>query len=232
VCDNVLAAITRGDDNTVEPAPECAAVRDGFSKTNGNTLDSLARHPLAAERETHGVRRARVDSWKTKSIICSRSASGMEREETRLFHEHLKRERLKRTSQRDLILDVFLDTEGHVSSEDLYALVKSKDPSVGFTTVYRTLKLLKESGLARELEFHDGRILYEHEYKHTHHDHMICTSCGALIEFYSEEIEKLQDQITRKYRFKPLHHSHRIFGICASCQKSEKSVARAGTNTA
>jgi Fur family transcriptional regulator, ferric uptake regulator len=150
----------------------------------------------------------------------------MEREETKIFHEHLKRARLKRTSQRDLILEVFLDTEEHVSSEDLYHMVKEKDPTVGFTTIYRTLKLLKESGLARELEFHDGRMLYEHEYKHTHHDHLICTQCGKLIEFYNEQIETIQDEIVRAYNFKPLHHSHRIFGICADCQKAEKTAER------
>ena len=150
----------------------------------------------------------------------------MEREETKIFHEHLKRARLKRTSQRDLILEVFLDTEEHVSSEDLYHLVKEKDPTVGFTTIYRTLKLLKDSGLARELEFHDGRMLYEHEYKHTHHDHLICTQCGKLIEFYNEQIERIQDEIVRAYNFKPLHHSHRIFGICADCQKVEQAADR------
>jgi Fur family ferric uptake transcriptional regulator len=143
----------------------------------------------------------------------------MDREEIHVFREHLKRARLKRTSQRDLILDVFLDTEGHMSSEELYAIVKEKDPAVGFTTVYRTLKLLKDCGLARELESYDGRTLYEHHYKHGHHDHLICIQCGALIEFYSEEIEKMQDEIVRKYGFKPLHHSHRIFGLCADCQR-------------
>jgi Fur family ferric uptake transcriptional regulator len=152
----------------------------------------------------------------------------MEREEIHVFHEHLRRARLKRTAQRDLILDVFLNTEGHMSSEELYTIVKAKDPTVGFTTVYRTLKLLKESGLARELESYDGRTLYEHDYKHSHHDHLICIRCGALIEFYSEEIEKMQDEITRKYRFKPLHHSHRIFGFCAACQKIEAVTATAG----
>lgn len=149
----------------------------------------------------------------------------IEREETKIFHEHLKRAGLKRTSQRDLILDIFLDTEGHVSSEDLYSIIKAKDPTVGYTTVYRTLKLLKECGLARVIEFHDGRMLYEHEYKHTHHDHLICTVCGALIEFYNEQIEQLQDEIVRQYKFKPLHHSHRIFGICADCQRAQKSAA-------
>lgn len=151
----------------------------------------------------------------------------MNEEEFDVFHEHLRRTRLKRTGQRDLILEVFLNYEGHMSSEELYSMVKSKDPTVGFTTVYRTLKLLKDCGLARELESYDGRTLYEHDYKHSHHDHLICTRCGALIEFYSEEIEKLQDQIVRRYRFKPLHHSHRIFGVCSECQKAEKQAAAA-----
>src|SRR2546421_9397653 len=151
----------------------------------------------------------------------------MEREEKQIFHEHMKRTGLKRTTQRDLILNVFLDTEGHVSSEDLYSIVKAKDPAVGFTTVYRTLKLLKECGLARELEFHDGRTLYEHDYKHTHHDHLICTECGALIEFYSEEIERLQDESTCRYKFKPLRHSDRIFGVCADCQRAHKVAEKA-----
>ncbi|MEW6126419.1 MAG: Fur family transcriptional regulator [Acidobacteriota bacterium] len=151
----------------------------------------------------------------------------MDREETRIFHDYLKRAKLKHTAQRDLILEVFLDTEKHVSSEDLYNIVKIQDPSVGFTTVYRTLKLFVECGLARELEFHDGRMLYEHEYKHKHHDHLICTQCGKLIEFYDEQIEALQDAIVRRYKFKPLRHSHRIFGICADCQKAEKPTEKA-----
>jgi Fur family transcriptional regulator, ferric uptake regulator len=145
------------------------------------------------------------------------------REEIEIFHNHLKRTRLKRTDQRDLILDVFLDTEGHVSIEDLYDLVKKRDPTVGFTTVYRTMKLMTEAGLAREVRFIDGRARYEHEYKHQHHDHLICTECGGLIEFYSPEIEELQERIAGKYNFMIRDHSHRIFGICASCQqKSEQ----------
>jgi Fur family ferric uptake transcriptional regulator len=146
-----------------------------------------------------------------------------EREEIRVFHDHIRRSGLKRTAQRDLILDVFLRTEDHVSSEDLYELVKAEDPSIGFTTVYRTLKLLQECGLARDVEFHDGRMLYEHDFNHGHHDHLICTDCGALIEFYSEVIEDMQDRITRLHRFKPSHHSLRIFGTCHDCQTRAKA---------
>jgi Fur family ferric uptake transcriptional regulator len=147
------------------------------------------------------------------------------RKEKEIFFEHLKRAGLKRTTQRELILDVFLNTEGHSSAEELYQLIKAKDPSVGFTTVYRTLKLLAEWGLAREERFSDGRTRYEHLYNHRHHDHLICTECGGLIEFYSEVIERAQDEIAHKFKFRPTHHSHRIFGICHKCQLKRKAVA-------
>jgi Fur family transcriptional regulator, ferric uptake regulator len=141
-----------------------------------------------------------------------------DREEVRVFHDHIRRAGLKRTAQRDHILNVFLQTEEHVSSEQLYELVKAEDPSIGFTTVYRTLKLFLEAGLARYVQSHDGRMLYEHDFKHAHHDHLICTSCGTLIEFYSEVIENMQDEITRLHDFKASNHSLRIFGTCHNCQ--------------
>ena len=103
-------------------------------------------------------------------------------EEQEVFLKHIQKKGLKRTSQRDLILDVFLRTEAHLSHEDLYRLVQKEDPTVGQTTVYRTLKLLTEAGLAREVRFGDGRTHYEHNYKHQHHDHMICTECGKNLK--------------------------------------------------
>jgi Fur family ferric uptake transcriptional regulator len=80
---------------------------------------------------------------------------------------------------------------------------------------------MTEAGLAHEVRFIDGRARYEHEYKHQHHDHLICTECGAVIEFYSDAIEQLQDEIAQKHRFKIRDHSHRIFGVCANCQQRE-----------
>ncbi|MBL8148921.1 MAG: transcriptional repressor [Blastocatellia bacterium] len=139
-------------------------------------------------------------------------------EEKEIFHNHLKKTGLKKTDQRDLILDVFIETEGHVSVEELYDLVKRRDPSVGFTTIYRTMKLIQDAGLAREVRFIDGRTRYEHDYKHPHHDHLICTECNGLIEFFSPEIEALQEEIAEKYNFKIVDHSHRLFGICSVCQ--------------
>jgi Fur family ferric uptake transcriptional regulator len=143
-------------------------------------------------------------------------------EEQEVFLKHIQKAGLKRTSQRDLILDVFLRTERHLSSEDLYRLVQSEDPSVGQTTVYRTLKLLTEAGLAREVRFGDGRTYYEHNYKHEHHDHMICTDCGKIIEFFSAELEAIQDAMAAKYRFQPTQHSLRILGICVECRRAAR----------
>ncbi|MEK7832341.1 MAG: transcriptional repressor [Acidobacteriota bacterium] len=143
--------------------------------------------------------------------------------EKEIFFNHLKEAGLKKTGQREVILVVFLKTEGHLSAEDLYKLVKAEDPTVGFTTVYRTLKLMCECGLAREEGMGDGFKRYEHHYNHPHHDHLICTECGNLIEFYSEIIEKKQDEIALSYNFKPTRHSLRIWGICSNCQPKIKS---------
>lgn len=140
-------------------------------------------------------------------------------EEKEVFLQHLQRSGLKRTAQRDLILEVFLRTEDHLSSEDLYRLVQKEDQTIGQTTVYRTLKLLTEAGLAREVRFGDGRTHYEHNYKHQHHDHMICTECGKIIEFYSAELEAIQEAMAAKFRFEPTQHSLRILGYCSDCRR-------------
>ncbi len=150
-------------------------------------------------------------------------------DERKIFLEHIHKAGLRRTVQRDLILDVFLSTDDHVSSEHLYWLVSKRDPNIGQTTVYRTLKLLTEAGLAREVRLGDGRTYYEHHSDHEHHDHMICTECGTVIEFFSPEIEDLQDQMAEKYRFQPTHHSLRILGICESCNEKAVEISRAAS---
>jgi Fur family ferric uptake transcriptional regulator len=147
--------------------------------------------------------------------------------EKRIFLEHIQKAGLRRTGQRDLILEIFLSTERHLTSEDLYWLVQKKDSSVGHTTVYRTLKLLTEAGLAREVRFGDNKTYYEHHYNHEHHDHMICTECGRVIEFFSQEIESLQDAMAEKFHFLPTHHSLRMWGICSECQKQATAAGSA-----
>jgi len=150
--------------------------------------------------------------------------------EREIFLEHIQNAGLRRTGQRDLIMEIFLRTEDHLTSEDLYWLVQKEDPTVGNTTVYRTLKLLTEAGLAREVRFGDNKTYYEHHYNHDHHDHMICTECGEVIEFFSQAIESLQDQMAENFGFRPTHHSLRLWGVCSECQKmrSETHSAPSG----
>lgn len=144
--------------------------------------------------------------------------------EKEIFLDHIQKSGLRSTGQRDLILDIFLKTEEHLTSEDLYWLVQKEDPSVGHTTVYRTLKLLTDAGLAREVRFGDNKTYYEHHYNHEHHDHMICTECGKVIEFFSQDIESLQDEMADKFGFRPTHHSLRMWGVCSECQFKENDV--------
>lgn len=141
--------------------------------------------------------------------------------EKAILVEHLQVEGLRRTSQRDLILEIFLSTEEHLTSEDLHSLVHKKDDTIGLTTVYRTLKLLTEAGLAREVRFGDNKTYYEHHYNHEHHDHMICTDCGKVIEFFSPDIEALQDEMAGNFGFRPTHHSLRLWGVCSDCQQAD-----------
>ncbi len=102
------------------------------------------------------------------------------REAEESFYTHLKRVGLKHTGQRDAILRTFLETHEHLSTEELHHLVQRSDPRIGFTTVYRTLKLLADCGLASEVEFHDGVTRYEHQYNRRSHHHMVCTECGSF----------------------------------------------------
>src|SRR5947209_14617260 len=136
-----------------------------------------------------------------------------------LFNTHLKKVGLKHTAQRDTILRAFLETREHLSTDELHRLVKKRDPKIGYTTVYRTLKLLAECGLASEVAFHDGIARYEHQYNRRSHHHMVCTDCGSSVEFFSNEVERLEQDIGRKYRYMTTRHSFQIYGVCEDCRK-------------
>jgi Fur family ferric uptake transcriptional regulator len=125
---------------------------------------------------------------------------------------------LRHTPQRDVILRVFLSAEGHLSVEELHALAKKHDRSIGYTTVYRTMKLLSESGLADKVEFGDGIPRYEHKYNHRHHDHFVCVKCGKCFEVAHAGIEKLQETLARERDFTPLWHTMQVFGLCKDCR--------------
>jgi Fur family transcriptional regulator, ferric uptake regulator len=141
------------------------------------------------------------------------------KEETELFFAYLRQNGLKKTNQKELILETFLNTEGHLSVEDLYALVKKKDKRIGVVTVFRTLKSLTACGIAREISLGDGLTRFEHSYHHPHHHHIVCAECHKAIEFVSPELESVQDEIVKKYHFRPIRHRLQIYGICADCRE-------------
>ncbi|MDD5543390.1 MAG: transcriptional repressor [Acidobacteriia bacterium] len=144
------------------------------------------------------------------------------REEKVVFREHLKKVGAKHSHQRDVILDEFLKQRSHVSADDLYHKARSRDPRIGFSTVFRTLKLLKDAGLAREVVLADGISRFEQNYKHPHHDHLICTSCNKTVEFFVSEIEDLQERVAKKYHFRMKNHVMVLYGICPDCLKSDR----------
>lgn len=144
-------------------------------------------------------------------------------EAQQILHEHLKRVGLKHTAQRDTILQTFLDTREHLSVNELHRLVQKKDARIGFTTVYRTLKLLAECGLASEVAFHDGIARYEHQYNRRGHHHMVCTNCGSSVEFFSKEVDRLEHEIGRKFNFQTTRHTFQIYGLCEDCRRKEDS---------
>lgn len=126
---------------------------------------------------------------------------------------------LKSTRQRDLIIDTFFGLDGHLSVEDVWAKVRALDQRVSVATVYRTMKLLHESGLAHARNFGDGQTRYEPAVGREHHDHLICTRCGTIIEFENDQIERLQDAVARRHGFKVTSHKMELYGLCKSCQR-------------
>jgi Fur family ferric uptake transcriptional regulator len=138
------------------------------------------------------------------------------REEKDVFAAYLIKNHLKRSEQREVILDAFLRSARHLSVDDLLQLVQKKRPDIGRTTVYRTLKLLQAAGLASELAL-DGQSRFERDWKRKHHDHFICKSCGAIFEFSSPEVERIQDEIADGLGFVIEGHRHHIFGLCRRC---------------
>jgi Fur family transcriptional regulator, ferric uptake regulator len=144
---------------------------------------------------------------------------GMKRAKKQIFRQFISNKGLKTTRQRDVILDAFLSSDRHMSIEDLYLKLRVKNPRIGYATVYRTLKLFAESGIAREIQFGDGQTRYEHVAEGEHHDHLVCTRCGAIIEFENETIERLQDEVANSYGFIIETHKLELYGTCAKCRK-------------
>ncbi len=131
----------------------------------------------------------------------------------RILERYLQDNGLRMTRQRLVIAEIFFRNEGHPNIDELYDIVKRDDPSIGQATVYRTLKLLVDSGLANQSNFGDGTTRYESA-GGEHHDHIICVDCGRIVEFRNDTIEHLQKQIAEDNGFDIVDHEMVIYGRC------------------
>ena len=133
-----------------------------------------------------------------------------------LLKEHLAKHQLKLTRQRELILNVFLKME-HISAEQMYRLLSRKDPHIGLATIYRTLNLFCEAGLAQARHF-GTQTKYDNVSHKGHHDHLICTGCGKIVEFENCDIERLQEEVAKRNGFTIQTHKLELYGLCSGCR--------------
>lgn len=152
-------------------------------------------------------------------------------EEAALFHAFLRQNGLKKTYQKDLILETFIHTEGHLSVDDIYALVKRRDRRVGVVTVFRTMKSLTACGIAKEIVLGDGVTRFEHSYRHPAHHHIVCMECHKTIEYACPALDTIQEEVVRKYHFQPLHNRFQTYGICGDCLEHRPVPDTAGQDT-
>ncbi|APW66346.1 MULTISPECIES: Fur family transcriptional regulator [Arcobacteraceae] len=131
----------------------------------------------------------------------------------------VKQKGLKYTEQREIVLNILIHAEDHLTAEEVYNEIKSQDnnSNIGIATVYRALSFLEEVDLITSINFGTDGKKYESNAK-SHHDHLICTECGKIIEFLDDEIEKRQERIAKKNKFKITSHSMQLYGVCSDCQ--------------
>jgi Fur family ferric uptake transcriptional regulator len=142
-----------------------------------------------------------------------------------LVAAHMESKGLRSTGPRRLIIDTFLAAHKHLTIDELLAQVRKRNPRLGYVTVYRTLKMLAESGAAVEHQFGDGLTRFEPAGAACHHDHLICLQCRSITEFEAPEIEALQAKIASQQGFEVRSHEHVLYGLCAAC-RSHKSKTR------
>jgi Fur family ferric uptake transcriptional regulator len=144
------------------------------------------------------------------------------------WRAYLDSHRLNTTTQREAIVDMFLKSREHISIEELLGRVRKRHSKVGYATVYRTLKLLVDSGLAIERHFGDGQSRYE--VVGEHHDHLICASCGLILEFEDDAIEELQEKIAQRLgNFTVVRHRHELYALCPKARGVEGGFCPAET---
>lgn len=137
---------------------------------------------------------------------------------------YLAQSGLRVTHQRKVIAKAFFEHPGHPNIDELYTRIRERHPNIGQATVYRTLKLLVDSGLAEPSRFGDGTTRYEAADAEDHHDHLVCTECGHIVEFRDDEIERLQEVIAKSHRFRMTDHKMVIYGECLDSACSRRAA--------
>ena len=131
----------------------------------------------------------------------------------------IKSKGMKYTEQRAIILQILVNLDDHLNAEDIHNIIQNEYPeqNIGIATIYRTLNFLEEVNLISSISFGKNGKKYEGN-TDEHHDHLICTSCGKIVEFLDDSIEERQEYIANKNGFKITDHSMQIYGLCDKCQ--------------
>ncbi len=147
----------------------------------------------------------------------------------RRLERYMQEQSLKQTRQRQVIFEVFLASTEHVAVDELLAMVQQQMPGVGYATVYRSLRLFLDAGVALERRFGDGQTRYEPAHIGEHHDHLICSACGHIFEFEDQLIEERQAQVASEHQMQLVSHRHEIYGLCTRptpCPYREAQVSK------
>jgi Fur family ferric uptake transcriptional regulator len=150
-------------------------------------------------------------------------------ESTTAYLDSLRPAGSKRSGKRDLIVNVFLHQEGHLTADDLYDLIKREDQKISRATVYRTLQWMEEAGIARKVDFGEGRFRFEHSYRHPRHFHLICKTCNRSFEFLSSDIEALLEEVAAARNFTARQSILQIHGTCEACRTGRAPAVEGGT---
>jgi Fur family ferric uptake transcriptional regulator len=140
------------------------------------------------------------------------------------FEDYVNERGLKSTAERRVILDEIISVSDHFEADDLLICLRQKGSRVSKGTIYRTLNLLLEAGLIRQVAFIDKHAHYEHIYGHKHHEHLICTSCGKIINFYRQPLEKALEDVCLENDFVIRSHNIEVLGLCKVCSKVRKEI--------
>ena len=133
------------------------------------------------------------------------------------FVEKLRPAGGRRSNKRDVIVAAFLRQEGHIGADELVDLVREQDARISRATIYRTLQWMVDAGIARRVDFGDGRFRFEHSYRHPRHFHLVCKTCHQSFEFLSSDIEALVEEVAAARHFAPQESVLQILGTCENC---------------